>query len=116
MSTRPEGLIITDIAISSLKAALESFNVPDHGIRITAINQGCAGVNYSLEPQPSPVEHDTVLDLADNTLKVFIDPTSYLYLKDVTLDYKQIEGHSGFVFFHRKVGSPSCQGCSKKCH
>jgi iron-sulfur cluster assembly protein len=65
------------------------------GLRLGVVGGGCSGLSYAMdfsEPRPS----DTVIDL--DGVRVFLDPKSSIYLKDVTLDFQDGLKGKGFVF------------------
>jgi iron-sulfur cluster assembly protein len=45
----------------------------------------------------------------ENGARIFVDPKSYLYLNDTTLDYQEDLMRQGFVF-HNPAAARSC-GC-----
>jgi iron-sulfur cluster assembly protein len=93
-------ITITDGARAVVRKLLLEKNVPDYGLRVFVAGGGCSGLQYgmALEAEPRPydqvVEHDGV--------KVFIDPTSMMYLTGATIDYEDSIMGGGF-----KIDNPN---------
>lgn len=67
----------------------------DYGLRLGVVGGGCSGLNYKIDFDKQ-TEKDNVLNFED--FKVFIDLKSSIYLKGITLDYKDGLNGKGFVF------------------
>jgi iron-sulfur cluster assembly protein len=82
-----EALAITLLptAASKIKAILAERNLAEHGLRVFVAGGGCSGMQYGMAIEPEPGEFDTVLE--HDGVKVFIDPTSMMYLAGSTIDY-----------------------------
>jgi iron-sulfur cluster assembly protein len=89
---------ITDKALEKVGQIFEEQGaVEDRGLRVSVVGGGCSGLSYD-------IKFDTLKE-KDNTfsfgkIKVFIDPKSSIYLKGVTLDYKDGLSGKGFVFIN----------------
>jgi iron-sulfur cluster assembly protein len=80
----------------------------DMGLRLGVIGGGCSGLSYKIDFGEQK-EKDNVLTFEE--LKVFIDLKSSVYLKGVTLDYKDGLNGKGFVFVNPNA-SNTC-GCGE---
>lgn len=67
----------------------------DVGLRLGVVGGGCSGLSYKIEFSKKR-EKDNVIILDE--VKIFIDPKSSIYLKDVELDFKDGLNGKGFVF------------------
>ena len=109
---RPETTVQTEIQITSqaadtIRNLLVSKNVPDYGLRVFVSGGGCSGLQYgmALEAEARPYDHTVEAD----GIKVFIDPTSMMYLNGATIDYEDSLMGGGFKIDNPNATS-SC-GC-----
>lgn len=95
-----ETIRLTDAAIATVHNLLEQKNVPDYGLRVFVAGGGCSGMQYgmALEAEPRPYDHI----IEQGGVKVFIDPTSMMYLNDATIDYVDSIMGGGF-----KIDNPN---------
>jgi len=78
-------------------------------LRVSVLGGGCSGLNYKLEFDNSealPAEHKT---FEHGELLIVTDPKSYLYLKDITIDFEGGLNGKGFTFSNPNAAK-SC-GC-----
>ena len=66
------------------------------GLRLGVVGGGCSGLTYQFKLDAKPRPTDQIFEFDD--VKVFVDPKSYVYLQDLTLDYHESLMQSGFVF------------------
>lgn len=78
------------------------------GLRLGVIGGGCSGLSYKIDFD-APKEKDHVLSFGD--IKVYIDLKSAIYLKGITLDFKDGLNGKGFVFVNPNA-SNTC-GCGE---
>jgi iron-sulfur cluster assembly protein len=66
-------------------------------LRVMVVGGGCSGMSYKLgfENQP-PASSDKIFE--EGGVKLIVDPKSYLFLKDMTLDFSDGLNGTGFVF------------------
>lgn len=95
-----ETIEMTDSAVASVRNLLEQKNVLNHGLRVFVAGGGCSGMQYgmALEAEPRPYDHVIEKD----GVRVFIDPTSMMYLKSATIDYEDSIMGGGF-----KIDNPN---------
>jgi len=102
-----ETIYLTDAAAEMVKTLLVQKNVPDHGLRVFVAGGGCSGMQYgmALEAEARPYDHQ----IEYNGVKVFVDPTSMMYLSNATIDYEDSIMGGGFKIENPNAVS-SC-GC-----
>lgn len=85
---------ITSTAADTVRNLLVSKNVPDYGLRVFVSGGGCSGMQYgmALEAEARPYDHVVEKD----GIKIFIDPTSMMYLNGATVDYEDSLMGGGF--------------------
>ena len=99
---------LTPLAASEVKRILEKQSNPAMGLRLGVKGGGCSGLSYSMGFDVQK-EGDNVFEVEG--LKVFVDPKSYLYLKDTVVDFHDgLEGR-GFKFINPNADK-SC-GCGE---
>lgn len=81
---------------------------PDKGLRLAVIGGGCSGLQYKIEFSDKK-DKDNIITFGD--VRVFVDPKSSIYLKDVVLDYQDGLNGKGFVFSNPNA-SNTC-GCGE---
>ena len=98
--TTTETINITDEAIETVRNLLEEKDVPDYGLRVFVAGGGCSGMQYgmALEAEARPYDHVFEQD----GVKVFIDPTSMMYLNQATIGYEDSLMGGGF-----KIDNPN---------
>jgi iron-sulfur cluster assembly protein len=77
------------------------------GLRLGVQGGGCSGLSYAMRLEMEARERDKVFE--ENGARVFVDPKSYLYLDNTTIDYEETLMRHGFVFQNPQA-THSC-GC-----
>ena len=100
---------ITEKAAEKIRALLEKEGVPQEagGLRLGVQGGGCSGLSYAMRLETQKRDKDRVIE--ENGARVFVDPKSFLFLNNTTLDYKETLMHEGFVFENPQAAR-SC-GC-----
>jgi len=100
---------ITEKAAEKIRALLEKEGVAEDvgGLRLGVQGGGCSGLSYAMRLETKKREKDQVIE--EHGARVFVDPKSFLYLHDTTLDYRETLMHQGFVF-ENPQSARSC-GC-----
>ena len=95
-----ETIKLTESAITTVRNLLVQKEVPNHGLRVFVSGGGCSGMQYgmALEAEPRPYDHVIERD----GVKVFVDPTSMMYLNQATIDYEDSIMGGGF-----KIDNPN---------
>ena len=102
-----ETINMTDSAVGKVKELLAQKDVPDHGLRVFVSGGGCSGMQYGMALEAEPRPYDHVIDKGG--VKVFVDPTSMMYLNSATIDYEDSIMGGGFKIENPNAAS-SC-GC-----
>ena len=101
-------ITVTQNAAAEVKRLLEKQGKPEFGLRIGVQGGGCSGLSYKLGfDQERPGDNVQRIE----SVKVFTDPKSYLYLDGTTLDFVDgLEGR-GFKFLNPQA-KKTC-GCGE---
>lgn len=100
---------ITEKALEQIKTIKENENKDDqYGLRLAVTGGGCSGFSYKMEFDQQK-EKDNVIKYGD--VKVLVDPKSAIYLKGITLDYK--DGLSGKGFSFDNPNAKNTCGCGE---
>jgi len=89
---------ITEKAAEKIRNLLAREGVPEAtgGLRLGVQGGGCSGLSYAMRLETQKREKDQVIE--EHGARVFVDPKSFLFLNDTTLDYRETLMHQGFVF------------------
>ena len=80
-----EAITLLPAAADKIRSLLAERNLVDHGLRVFVAGGGCSGMQYGMAIEKEPGEFDTTIE--QNGVKVFVDPTSLMYLGGATVDY-----------------------------
>ena len=100
-------IIVTEKAVKRLKAVMNSEGKKDHVLRMSVEGGGCSGMSYKMDFDMAQGDFDKVFET--NGLKVVCDLKSWLYLKNITVDYSDDMLTGGF-----KIKNPNADrtcGC-----
>ena len=100
-------LNLTDVAIAKVKEIMAQQNPVPAGLRVGVVGGGCSGFSYSMAFENGAGMMDKTFDF--DGLKVYVDATSLMYLKGVSIDYVETLEGAGFKFDNPNVKS-TC-GC-----
>ena len=99
---------VTQKAAKKIQELLAKEGVSDRGgLRLGVQGGGCSGLTYAMRLDAQARDRDEVFE--ENGARVFVDPKSYVYLEEVTLDYEETLMRRGFVFQNPRA-THSC-GC-----
>ena len=89
-----DSVTITNSAAEMVRNLLVQKEVPDYGLRIFVSGGGCSGMQYgmALEPESRPTDHI----ISSEDVKIFVDPTSMMYLGGSVVDYEDSLMGGGF--------------------
>jgi iron-sulfur cluster assembly protein len=85
---------LTNAAATMVRNLLTQKNVPDYGLRVFVAGGGCSGLSYGMALEPEARPYDHVVE--HEGVKIFIDPTSMMYLTQATIDYEDSLMGGGF--------------------
>ena len=103
------GISIGDRAFLRLKRLLEERGTPGAGMRVAVKGGGCSGLSYALSFDEAPREKDRVF--SRGTVRVFVDPKSYIYLVGTVVEFEEKLLQSGFKLSNPQVRT-TC-GCGE---
>lgn len=100
---------VTEKAATKIQELLAKEGVPTGtgGLRVGVQGGGCSGLTYAMRLETQARDRDKVVE--ENGARLFVDPKSYLYLRETTLDYQEDLMRRGFVFQNPQA-TRSC-GC-----
>ena len=100
---------LTERAAQEVKTIFEQNSLPAEKsyLRLGVKGGGCSGFSYALDLTENKNETDEEWEV--HGIKVICDPQSYVYLKGVSVDFKDEVMGRGFVF-NNPNASGSC-GC-----
>ncbi len=100
---------MTEKAAQKIRELMVKESVPadSGGLRVGVQGGGCSGLTYAMRLETQARARDKVFE--ENGARLFVDPKSYLYLANTTLDYQEDLMRQGFVFQNPQA-TRSC-GC-----
>ena len=100
---------VTEKAATKIRELLSKESVPidSGGLRVGVQGGGCSGLTYAMRLEAQARDRDKVFE--EHGARLFVDPKSYLYLANTTLDYQEDLIRQGFVFQNPQA-TRSC-GC-----
>ncbi len=93
-------MTLSPAAEAKLRELLHQRNIPNYGLRVFVAGGGCSGLQYGMAFEAQAREFDTVID--QNGVKLFIDPTSLMYLSGASIDFVDSLMGGGF-----KIDNPN---------
>lgn len=102
-----QAMNLTPAAQSKLKQLLVERNIPTYGLRVFVAGGGCSGLQYGMAFEAAARDFDTVID--QDGVKLFIDPTSMMYLAGASVDY--VDGLMGAGFKIENPNAAASCGC-----
>ena len=100
-------LTLTEPAIGKVREIMATQDPLPAGLRIGVVGGGCSGFQYSMSFENQPGMMDKVLTF--DSLKVFVDATSLMYLNGCVVDYVETLEAAGFKF--ENPNTKSTCGC-----
>ena len=100
-------IYVSKKAVTRLKAVMSSEGKSDYFLRMSVDSGGCSGMNYKMDFDKEQDPFDKVFN--QNGLNVICDLKSWLYLKNITIDYSDDMLNGGF-----KIENPNAErtcGC-----
>lgn len=87
---------LTESAVTEAKRLIEKQGDTDLALRLKVKGGGCTGLLYDLDFDSSIAEKDNLFEY--DGLKVIVDPKSYVYLREIHLDFTGGLNGKGFEF------------------
>ena len=84
----------TQAAVKRLKSVMSSDGKSDHFLRMSVEGGGCSGMTYKMDFENKKGEFDKIFE--SHGLTIVCDLKSWLYLKDVEIDYSDDLLNGGF--------------------
>ena len=113
---------ITKNALKRIRIAMakEGVSPEQGGLRLGVMGGGCSGLSYSIRFDSQPRERDRVFVFGAgvetpgdptnaSSVRIFVDPKSFLYLAGMVLDFEETLMRQGFNFINPN-STKSC-GC-----
>lgn len=101
------GITLTEAATRHILAFLAK-QKESIGIRLSVKKTGCSGLSYVVDYINSSEETDRIQTI-NSTYSLFIDKSSYPYLKGLTMDYVKEGINQKFVFINpNQTGQCGC--------
>jgi iron-sulfur cluster assembly protein len=86
---------VTPKAVQKIREAFQREGV-EGALRLGVLGGGCSGLSYQFKFDTRQRPTDNVFEF--DGVRIVVDPKSLLYLKGMTLDWKDSLIQSGFVF------------------
>jgi iron-sulfur cluster assembly protein len=80
-----EDINLLPAAAEKIRSLLGERSLTDHGLRVFVSGGGCSGMQYGMAIEKQPGEFDSIIET--HGVKVFVDPTSMMYLSGASIDY-----------------------------
>ena len=100
-------ITVTQKAASEVKKLMAQKNEGEMFLRVQVVGGGCSGMSYKLDFDKIQKDNDKVFDQFG--FKLLVDPKSYLYIMNTTLDFSDGLQGTGFNFINPNA-KKSC-GC-----
>lgn len=98
---------VTPSAVGVIKRLLEERSIPNHALRVFVTGGGCSGMQYGMSFEEEAGNYDAVVEV--DGIRLFVDPTSMVYLKGAVIDFVDSLIGGGFRIDNPNAAS-SC-GC-----
>ena len=89
-------ITLTDAAAERARALMSRSEQPVAALRVGVKARGCSGMSYVIEYADEKKKFEDVIE--DKGVRIFLDPTSTMFLIGSEMDYEEGKLQSGFVF------------------
>lgn len=100
-------MTVTPSAVAIIKNLLQERNIPNHALRVFVTGGGCSGMQYGMSFEETEQDYDTVVSV--DGVRLFVDPTSMVYLQGATIDF--VDSLIGGGFRIENPNAVSSCGC-----
>jgi iron-sulfur cluster assembly protein len=117
-----KGIQITEKALKRIRVAMakEGVSPEQGGLRVGIQGGGCSGLSYNIRFDTQPRDRDRVYSFGEGlatvgdptngaSIRIFVDPKSFIYLHGMVLDFEETLMRQGFNFINPN-STKSC-GC-----
>ena len=87
MASETLPLTVTDTAVRRIRVLQQKENKPEAALRLRIIAGGCSGMQYRMDLAEAPRPTDLVV--AQQDVRVFVDPKSMTYLRGSKLEWEE---------------------------
>jgi len=87
MASETLPLTVTDTAVRRIRVLQQKENKPEAALRLRIIAGGCSGMQYRMDLAEAPRSTDLVV--AQQDVRVFVDPKSMTYLRGSKLEWEE---------------------------
>jgi iron-sulfur cluster assembly accessory protein len=94
VTEKTDSITLTESAANMVRNLLVQKNVPDYGLRVFVSGGGCSGLQYGMALEAEARAYDEIIET--DGVKLFIDPTSLMYLDGSVIDYEDNLMGGGF--------------------
>ena len=101
--TVPQGVVLTDVAVSKVRSLLEAEGRTDLSLRIAVQPGGCSGLRYQLYFDDRELDGDVATEYGD--VKVVTDRMNTPYLGGASIDFVDTIEKQGFT-----IDNPNAAG------
>lgn len=108
----PNIITISDAAAEQIKALMAQTDKDVVGLRVGVKTRGCSGLQYFIDYASKAEEGDELIE--DKGIKLFIEPTSIMYMLGAEMDFVQNDLEEGFVF--NNPNEKGRCGCGESFH
>ena len=108
--TVPQGVVLTDVAVSKVRSLLEAEGRTDLSLRIAVQPGGCSGLRYQLYFDDRELDGDVATEYGD--VKVVTDRMSAPYLGGASIDFVDTIEKQGFTIDNPNTTSACACGDS----
>lgn len=100
-------IYVTEKAALKIKEIADAEGLSSYTLRVKVAGGGCAGFTYDMFFEENATDMDEAIEM--DGVKVIVDPLSWQYLDEVSIDY--VEGAMGAGFKFNNPNVKSTCGC-----
>ena len=105
-------ITLTDTAAERVYQLIAKSEKPVLGLRVVVKTRGCSGLSYFVEYAEDQKKFEDMVE--DKGVRIFIDPTTTMFLLGSEMDYVEDTFHTGFVF--NNPNEKGRCGCGESFH
>ena len=105
-------ITLTETAAERVRQLIAKSEKPVLGVRVGVKTRGCSGLSYFVEYAEDQKKFEDMVE--DKGVRIFIDPTTTMFLLGSEMDYVEDTFHTGFVF--NNPNEKGRCGCGESFH